>query len=202
MARQKPSILVTGLPGIGKTTFIINLANELKHLSTAGFYTTEIREAGVRKGFDLVSLDGRKSILSHVDIKSDYRVGRYGVDVQGFEVFLDSLDLTHSDADVLLIDEIGKMECHSKIFREMIGSLLDSDKPLVATIALKGEALISQIKERPDAQVIEITAANRKYLAIEVANSVRNLMGKESGKKIPPWFSFIACSVSIFASLI
>jgi nucleoside-triphosphatase len=186
MARQKPSVLVTGLPGIGKTTFIINLANELKHLSTAGFYTTEIREAGVRKGFDLVSLDGRKAILSHVHIKSDYRVGRYGVDVQGFEAFLDSLDLAHSDADVLLIDEIGKMECHSKIFREMIASLLDSDKPLVATIALKGEALISQIKERPDVQVIEITAANRKYLALEIANSVRSLMGKESGKKIPP----------------
>ena len=78
---------------------------------------------------------------------------------------------------LLLIDDIGKMECHSKMFREMLPSLLKSEKPLVATIALKGEALISQIKERPDVQVIEITAANRKYLAIEIANSVRNLIG-------------------------
>jgi len=178
MARQKLTILVTGLPGTGKTTFIINLANELKPLSAAGFYTTEIREAGVRKGFDLVSLDGRKSILSHVDIKSDYRVGRYGVDVRGFEAFLDSLDLTHSDADILLIDEIGKMECHSKMFRELITSLLDSGKPLVATISLRGEGPISQIKRRPDVQILELTAANRESLVLEVANSVRNLTKK------------------------
>jgi nucleoside-triphosphatase len=175
MARQKPSILVTGPPGVGKTTFIINLASELKHSTMAGFYTSEIRESGLRKGFELISLDGRKSILSHVNIKSDYRVGRYGVDVKEFEAFLESIDLAHSDTDVLLIDEIGKMECHSKMFRELITSLLDSEKPLVATISLRGEGLISQIKERPDVQVIEITAANRKYLAIEIANSVRNL---------------------------
>lgn len=186
MARQKPSILVTGLPGIGKTTFIINLANELKHLSAAGFYTTEIREAGVRKGFDLVSLDGRKSILSRVDIKSGYRVGQYGVDVQGFEMFLDSLDLTHCDADVLVIDEIGKMECHSDKFKHLITFLLDSEKPLVATISLRGDGLIAQVKRRPDVQILELTAAGRDSLVIEVANSVRNLIGSKSQKKGPP----------------
>jgi nucleoside-triphosphatase len=176
MTTQKSNILVTGLPGIGKTTFIINLADELKDLFKAGFYTTEIRETGVRKGFELVSLDGRKSILSHVDTKSDYRVGRYGVDVKGFEVFLESLELSHSDADILLIDEIGKMECHSRMFREMMTFLLDSEKPLVATISLWGEGLISQIKQRPDVQRIELTPANRESLVTEVAVSIRNLM--------------------------
>jgi nucleoside-triphosphatase len=176
MPKQKLNILVTGLPGVGKTTFIINLANELKDLSLAGFYTAEIRDAGVRKGFELVDLDGRKSVLSHVDIKSNYRVGRYGVDVKGFEVFLDSLGLTHSDADVLVIDEIGKMECYSDKFRHLITSLLDSRKPLIATISLRGEGLISQVKRRPDVWVLQLTAANREYLVSEVSNSVRNMI--------------------------
>jgi len=176
MVREKAIILITGLSGVGKTTFIINLAKELKDTSMAGFYTAEIREGGMRKGFELISLDGRKSILSHVDIKSDYRVGRYGVDVKAFEVFLDSLCLAQSDADVLLIDEIGKMECQSNRFREMISSVLDSRKPLVATISLRGEGLISQIKRRPDVRILELTAASRESLVIEVVNSVRNLI--------------------------
>jgi nucleoside-triphosphatase len=177
MPRQELNLLVTGLPGVGKTTFIVNLARELTDISLAGFYTTEIREAGIRKGFELVGLDGKKSILSHVDIRSDHRVGRYGVDVNGFEAFLDSLDLTHSDADVLVIDEIGKMECHSGKFRRLISSLLDSQKPLVATISLRGEGLITQIKRRPDVQILELTAANRHSLVIEASNVVRNLVG-------------------------
>jgi nucleoside-triphosphatase len=75
-----------------------------------------------------------------------------------------------------MIDEIGKMECHSKIFREMIPILLDSSKPLVATISLRGEGLSSQIKQRPDVQVLELTVANRESLVTEVADSVRSLM--------------------------
>jgi len=183
MAREKANILITGLPGVGKTTFIINLVKELKGLSMAGYYTGEIREGGARKGFELVALDGKKSILSHVDIRSDHRVGRYGVDVNGFEAFLDSLDLTHSDADVLVIDEIGKMECHSGKFKHLITSLLDSEKSLVATISLRGEGLISQIKRRPDVQILELSAANRECLMIEVANSVRNLIDNKDVKE-------------------
>jgi len=181
LANKKLNILFTGLPGVGKTTFIINLARELKDVSLAGFYTTEIRKAGVRKGFKLVSLDGKTSILSHVDIKSRYRVGRYGVDVNGFEAFLDSLDLTHSDADVLIIDEVGKMECHSGKFRHLIVSLLDSQKPLVATVSVRGEGLISEVKRRPDVQFLELTAANRHSLVIEASNAVRNHVGWGTG---------------------
>jgi len=177
MAREKTNILITGLPGVGKTTFVINLARELKGLSLAGFYTTEIREKGQRKGFELVSLDGKRSILSHVDIRSDCRVGRNGVDVNGFEVFLDSLGLTHSDADLLVLDEIGKMECHSHKFRNMLTTLLDSRKPLVATISLRGEGVISEVKRRSDIMIFDLTPGNRESLVIEVANSVRNLMG-------------------------
>jgi Cdc6-like AAA superfamily ATPase len=54
----KKNLLITGLPGVGKTTLIRKLSEELKDLHPAGFYTQEIREEGVRKGFELISLDG------------------------------------------------------------------------------------------------------------------------------------------------
>lgn len=178
---NKKNILITGMPGVGKTTLITRLCDVLKEFSVAGFYTTEIREGGARKGFSLVSLDGRRSILSHVEIKSRFMVGRYGVDVGAFEGFLDSIDIAHSSADVIVIDEIGKMECFSQRFRELLSGLLDSGKIVIATIALKGDKFISQIKQRPDVQVYEITTENRDSLVFAVLSQVKKILrqGKE-----------------------
>lgn len=180
MTREKANILITGLPGTGKTTFIINLAKELKDLSMAGFYTAEIREAGVRKGFELVGLDGRQSILSHIDIKSAHRVGRYGVDVLAFEKFLESIGLEDSSAEAIIIDEIGRMECSSERFRRLVERLLDSEHILVATIALKGGDFISRLKQRTDVRVHLITAANRDVLIADIASYIRDLRDRES----------------------
>ena len=96
MSLRKMNLLVTGLPGVGKTTLIKRISEELKHLHPIGFYTSEIREGGIRKGFELISLDGRKRLLSHVDIKSSHRVGKYKVDVTGFERFLNGIPFLKS----------------------------------------------------------------------------------------------------------
>lgn len=173
---NKKNILIAGVPGVGKTTLITKLCDVLKEFSVAGFYTTEIREGGARKGFSLVSLEGRRSILSHVGIKSRFLVGRYGVDVSAFEEFLDSIDIAHSSAQIVIIDEIGKMECYSESFRQLICSLLDSGKIVIATIALKGDKFISQIKQRADAQLYRITINNRDHLVSTVLNQVKNIL--------------------------
>jgi nucleoside-triphosphatase THEP1 len=70
----KKNLLITGLPGVGKTILIKKLSEALKYLHPVGFYTAEIRERGERKGFELSSLEGKKSLLSHKDIKSSYKV--------------------------------------------------------------------------------------------------------------------------------
>ena len=41
---MKKNILITGLPGVGKTTLIKKLAEVLNDLNPIGFYTAEIRE--------------------------------------------------------------------------------------------------------------------------------------------------------------
>ena len=48
-------LLITGAPGIGKTSVIRRAAEGLKHKGLRGFYTEEIREDGERRGFRLVS---------------------------------------------------------------------------------------------------------------------------------------------------
>ena len=174
MSRKK-NILITGQPGIGKTTFIKNLAEEMKDLHPSGFYTTEIREAGIRKGFELIGLDGSKGILSHEDIKSPYRVSKYCVDVEGFEIFLDSISLLDPTASIVIIDEIGKMECFSGKFRSLVKNILDSDKLLVATIALKGSGMIADIKKRDDVRLFQVTIENRDSLVSEILKDISDL---------------------------
>jgi len=161
MKKHPGNILITGLPGVGKTTVIQKLCEMAKRLNPAGFYTHEIREVGIRKGFELVSLDGRRGLLAHTDIKGPARVSKYGVDVSGFEVFLDSLDLLQGSGNPIVIDEIGKMECHSEKFRSLIENLLASDRILVATIAARGGGFIADVKQRRDVTLLEVTVRNR-----------------------------------------
>jgi len=162
-------ILLTGAPGCGKTTAVVSIVAALDRSKTAGFYTQEIREAGVRKGFRWTRLDGPDGILAHVNIKGPCRVGKYGVNVKGFdEKVVPILDPDASEAGVFVIDEIGKMECRSRKFIEAVRRLLDSDKGVLATIALKGSALIEEVKKRPDVTLYHLTTNNREETKDEI----------------------------------
>jgi len=168
----KKNLLITGLPGVGKTTLIKKIFEELRHLHPAGFYTEEIREEGVRKGFELISLEGRRGLLSHRDIKGPHRIGHYKVDLKGFEDFLDSIPFFYPLTRLIIIDEIGKMECLSDKFRKTLKDILDSEKRVIGTIALKGSGLIAEIKEREDIKLFEISQSNRETLLSEILEEV------------------------------
>ncbi len=169
----KKNLLITGLPGIGKTTLIKKLSEELKHLHPAGFYTEEIREEGVRKGFELISLDGKRGLLSHKDIKSPYRVGSYKVDIESFENFLDSVPFFGPLSHLIIIDEIGKMECLSDRFKNLLKKIFNSGTLVIATIALRGVGLIVEIKEREDVKLFELTHPNRETLLSEILKEIK-----------------------------
>ena len=170
---MKKNLLVTGLPGVGKTTLIKKLAEALKSLHPAGFYTEEMREGGERKGFELVSLEGKKELLSHKGIQSAYRVGQYKVDIKGFQDFLDSISFFSPLARLIIIDEIGKMECLCDRFIKLLGEILDSEKWVIATIALKGTGSTEKIKKRQDIRLFEITQKNRDALVSEILKEVK-----------------------------
>jgi len=152
---------------------IKKLSEELKHLHPAGFYTEEIREAGQRKGFELISLDGKRGLLSHVEMRSPYRVGKYKVDIESFENFLNSIPFFDPSTRLIIIDEIGKMECLSDPFKNLLKRIFDSGKLVIATIALKGSGLIAGIKERNDIKLFEITKHNRDSLLLEILKETK-----------------------------
>ena len=135
MGKDKRNILISGLPGIGKTTLIKKIYQEIRDINPVGFYTEEIRLEDQRKGFQLINLNGKRSILAHVLIESSYRVGKYGVDINAFDEFLESIDFMKHKDSLVIIDEIGKMECLSSKFVKIIWDIMDSDNRTIATIS-------------------------------------------------------------------
>lgn len=179
---QISHILITGRPGVGKTTLIRELAKQLTAHHPAGFYTKELRDVqGNREGFRLVTLCGRHLVLSHIHHPGPDRVSRYGVDVQGFEQLLSELDLRHTPSRLIMIDEIGKMECLCRRFTEDVTALLDQPKILVAIIALKGGGFIGEVKDRPDCRLVLVTRENRDRLMNDLLIELEhNLGGRNS----------------------
>ena len=92
MRLRHDKTLITGTPGVGKTTLVQNIIQRMRSANISGFYTTEIRSRGSRKGFELVGLNGERGILAHVNINSPHHVGKYRVDTNGFEEFLEKLE--------------------------------------------------------------------------------------------------------------
>jgi len=140
-------ILISGKPGCGKSTLVMKLVDTLKgkNVTIGGIITPEFRQRGVRTGFKICNLlTAECKIMASQLFSSPIRVGRYGVDLHVIETFgCNALRQAHDEAEVVVIDEIGKMELLSDKFQQVLYDLLKSDKLVVATVGL---ALLRKIE--------------------------------------------------------
>lgn len=153
---------------------MMKLVDRLQDVRIAGFYTKEVRRGGVRQGFEIVDIGTRShTLLSHRDFRKGMRVGKYGVDVEGFEGYLKTVPFFSPDTQLVMIDEIGKMECLSGKFTRLIVDLLNAPIMLVATIALHGGGIIDEIKNRCDVHLRFISQETRDSLMDQIEMAVR-----------------------------
>lgn len=170
--RHARILLLTGRPGSGKTTVVRRVASALGEREVGGFYTEEIREAGVRRGFRLSTFGGVEAPMAHVEFRGP-RVGRYGVDVATIERLAVPALAISDRLRVYLVDEIGRMECLAPGFAAAMHRLLESSKLVVATVALRGGGLIAEAKARADAQIWEVTRESREAMPGRVLGWLR-----------------------------
>jgi len=176
MARK---ILLTGRPGVGKTTLLIETIRELEDrgLKVGGMVSREVRDGSVRVGFEISDLaSGHKGWLAHVEQPEGPQIGKYRVnleDLVGIGVNAINRAAADSTISIIAIDEIGPMELCSEDFRKAVEKAVEAEKPLIGTIHYKVRStLIEQIRSRSDVKILEITYDNRSYLKKEILNEL------------------------------
>jgi nucleoside-triphosphatase THEP1 len=169
---NKKNIFLTGAPSSGKTTVIEKIIEKLDHPAN-GFYTEEERVDGKRVGFLMKTLDGRKGYLAHQDIKSDFHIRRYGVSIDNIE-HIAVPSITPVKNHVIILDEIGKMECFSKTFKQAAVNVLDAPNIVIGTITFGGDTFILEVKKREDIEIHEVTVDNRDLLPDLILRKISN----------------------------
>jgi nucleoside-triphosphatase len=81
-------------------------------------------------------------------------------------------ELERRDADLLVIDEIGKMECASERFRHAVEQALDAPGLVLATLGIGHLPFLKKVRERPDVELITITERNRDGLVAELCKRI------------------------------
>ena len=90
------------------------------------------------------------------------------VDVLGFDRFLDHHDLLNRTADIIVIDEIGKIELFSTKYQDLVRQLLNSKRQVLATIAMQGSGFINRVKRMPQVNLFQLTLDNRDHLIDQI----------------------------------
>jgi len=182
-----PKIGITGMPGVGKTQALLKIIGALEKSGyiVEGMITKPITKKKTRVGFYVADWQtGEKEVFAHIDFETKEKVGDYGVDLDVLEkIGVPAIEkaITDDEVDVIIIDEIGKMEMLSEKFCEIVIEALDSDKPIMVTLHKKSRTpLLQDVRRRDDIRILEVTPVNRNLLPYKIEKIME--------EKLPPLF--------------
>lgn len=172
-----PAVLLTGRPGVGKTTLIMRTLDTLR-AAAGGFYTREVRRAGARIGFEIVALNGQTAMLAvraaGKTFSREARLGMWRVDLDAIEgVAVPALQQAAASGGLVVVDEIGPMEIFSTAFCTSVGALLDQPIPLLGTIVQRPYRFADAVKRHPRVHLVTVTPANRDDLLPALTAQIR-----------------------------
>ncbi|MFQ6095434.1 MAG: NTPase [Candidatus Bathyarchaeia archaeon] len=178
-------LLLTGTPGIGKTTVVQRAANEIlaRGFKVGGMMTREVREGRTRIGFEIEDLStSRKGWLARINQPSGPRISKYRVNLKDLEeIGARAIQDAVLQADVIVIDEIGPMELFSQPFKNMVMEAIHSEKAILGTIHHRARGpFIEDIKKRKDVEIIVVTFGNRDRLPDLIIEKIVNAIKEQS----------------------
>ncbi len=177
-ASEVPKIGITGLPNVGKTQILLKIVEmlEAEEMIVGGMITEAIIFRNKKVGFYVIDwLTKKKRKFAHLAIESNVHVEEYGVDMRALDgVGVKAIRNAINEADVIVIDEVGKMEVESKSFVSAVKDALDSDKPMLLTLHKKSRnPLLQDIRRRDDLRILEVTSVNRNLLPYKIMKLMR-----------------------------
>ncbi len=178
--KRSLKFLITGPPRCGKTTLVSQIANIFQEMDkkVLGFITKEVRSGQSRIGFKALDLNSENEcwLARKTTKRTKYMVGNYNVFINEFNSFLNKIIEVISfnkSIDLIIIDEIGKMELFSKKFESLISEIFNSNLPILATIGQRLKHPFKNILlQMSDVKLYEL---NRKNFDIVKSNLVKLL---------------------------
>ena len=173
-------LILTGAPGVGKTTVLSKTVEALKvkGVSVGGMISREVRKDNVRVGFEILDLTtGKRGWLAQVG-QSGPQVGKYHVNLNDLDnVGVAAIIQALEKCEVIAIDEIGPMELFSPKFKQAVAQALESKKLMLMVVHGKAkDPIVTQIKRRVDAEIFNVTFSNRENLTEQLARKVCNII--------------------------
>lgn len=165
---------ITGLPGAGKTHALMRVIEMLEDegVIVGGMVTESVADVkGQREGFKVVNwMTKEEGMLAHVSIKSKITVSKYGVDLQALDdIGVTAINQAAAEAELIIIDEVGKMEVESPMFIDAVKNALDTSKALILTLHKKSRnPLLQDIRRRDDVRILEVTPVNVNILPTKI----------------------------------
>jgi len=182
----KRLLFVTGRPGIGKTTVLLNAAEELKAKGyiVGGMISREGRQDGSRVGFEIINFKtGEKGWLAHINQPNGPQVSKYKVNQEDLDsIGVRAIQTALRDADVVVIDEVGPMELFSQAFKQAVMDAMSRGKLILGVIHQSTrDPIIESIKNQDDTLIVTVTIDNRSSLHnILIRNALQYLQhGKQ-----------------------
>lgn len=172
---KKRVLLLTGSPGVGKTTVLMQIVSVLKEKGyhVGGMISREVREGRARVGFEILDLTSfRRGWLAHVNQKSGPQVGKYRVNMEDLNAIgASAVAEAVEKCDIIIIDEIGPMELFSERFKETVRRALEESRKLVIAVVhwKVADKLINEVKSREDSEILTVTQENRDKLSETIA---------------------------------
>lgn len=186
---QKRVLLLTGSPGVGKTTLLLKVVEALKSkgYSVGGMISREIRSGGTRIGFEILDLadNSKRGWLAHINQKTGPQVGKYRVNLKDLDcVGVEAILKAVREYNVIVIDEIGPMELFSKNFRKAVLQALESGKLVVGVVHWKArDKIVDLVKRHEAAEMFTVTFKNRDKLHQMVVDKALQFLTETTSKQ-------------------
>ena len=175
---MKVKISLIGVPGVGKTQTVLKTIDILEREGklVGGIITERVMDGKEYVGLRVLDWHTKRSMtFAHRSINSRVRTEGFGVDLRAFDhIAIPAIEWSKENADVVVIDEVGRIEQESRHFTEAVGEMLELDRMMILTLHKKGRnAILQQVRTRDDFRSLEVTQVNRVVLPYRIAQFLR-----------------------------